>query len=101
MAFVRFCLVVWLQKPSAVELSVVMTTMPWGHPISFNVVMMGQPSCPLKKVAAISASAAELTTFLRMFERTRIAPFLGGAGLVGSSCVLVSEWYPPTRDRDL
>jgi hypothetical protein len=77
------------QKPLAVELSVVMTTMSWVHPISASVAMMGQPSCPLKKVAAISASAAELTTFLSMFERTRTASLRGGAGLSGSVTELV------------
>ena len=89
MALVRFCLVVRLAKPSAHELSVVMTTVSCGHPISASVEMMGHPSCPLKKVAAISASAAELTTFFRMFARTIRAPFLGGAGLEGSFCELV------------
>ena len=89
MALVHFCLVVRLQKSSAHELSVVITTMFCGHPISASVAMMGHPSCPLKKVAAISASAAELTTFLSMFERTSRAPLHGGTGALGSSTELV------------
>ena len=89
MALVRFCLVVWLQNPSAVELSVVMTTMSCFHPISASVAMRGHPSCPLIKVAAISASAAELTTFLSMLEMMWMAPLRGGAGLLGSVTELV------------
>ena len=46
-------------------------------------------SCLLKNVATISALAAELTTFLRMLDRTSSALYLGGAVILGLSTELV------------
>ena len=57
-----------LVKPSAVELSTHMGVAGCGWPSSVRVVRMGIASCPLMKVAPISASAADDMTLLMIFD---------------------------------
>ena len=82
-ALVLRCFMVSHANPLAHSLSVVICVVPCGHPISSKELRIGQASCPLTKVAAISASAAEATVTFKMLATMCIGPLIVGGGLFG------------------
>ena len=79
-ALERRCFIRWLAMPVVIELSVFIGVGGCRCPISIRAVRRPHASVPLWKVPASSASAAELTTFLRMTDTGRTTPLLGGSG---------------------
>ena len=69
-----------MRIPVAVELSLI-TGVPWGGcgwPSSARATLMGQAFWAARKMPPVSASAAELTTFLRVLQRTWRSAFCIG-----------------------
>ena len=100
----RFCFIVSLAKPAAVELSVCLGVGGCGCSSSMSVVQMGTMSWALTNSAPTSDSAAEAMMFLRMGQTVWMGPLSGG-WLVGncgmlSECLLRKRW-PPTQLRAL
>ena len=81
-AFDRFCLVVPFAKPADVVLSACMGVGVWGCPNSSRVVRIGKASLSFRKVALISASAAEDMTVLMIWHMVWMAPLLMGRVVV-------------------
>ena len=73
--FVRFCLMVPLMMPSAVELSVMISVAYCGCPISFRVVLSALSSLEFQNNSPHSASAANEFALRTMVNMTIIAPF--------------------------
>ena len=74
----------------------------WGCPSSSRVVRIGKASLAFRKVAPISASAAEDMTVLMIWHRMWMAPLL--VGRVGglspfSTSRLAREKFPPAQLR--
>ena len=65
-----------LGKPAAVELSTRSGVGSWACKISARVVRMGIASWPLRKVAPISASAAEAMTLEIILERVKMGSLM-------------------------
>ena len=68
---------VLLSKPSAVELFTQMGVVGYGWPSSVRVVRMGIASCPLMKLAPISAYAVDDMTLLIIFDTVCMGPLRG------------------------
>ena len=70
----RFCLMVLLANPSAIELLTWRGVAGCVWPILRRVVRIGKASWPLMKVAPILAWAAETMKFLMVLETLKMGP---------------------------
>ena len=101
-AFDRFCLMVLFANPTAVVLSTCMEVGGWGFPSYSRVVRIGKAYLAFRKVAPISASAAEDITILMIWHRVWMVLLL--VGRVGdlssfSTSRLARKKWPPDRLR--
>ena len=101
-AFERFCLMILFENPTDVVLSNCMGVGGWGCLSSSRVVRIGKLSLAFRKVATMSASAAEDMMVLIIWHRLWMAPLL--VGRVGGlspflTSQLASKKWPPDRLR--
>ena len=89
-AFDSFCLIVLFAKPTVVVLYACMGVGVWGCTSSSSVVHIGKASLSFIKVAPISASTNEDTTFWIIWHRVWMASLL--VGRVGGLSPLLTSW---------
>ena len=77
-AFELLCLIAFFANTTAVVLSTCMGVGGWGCPSSSRVVRIGKASLAFRKVAPISASAAEDMKVLMIWHMGWMAPLLVG-----------------------